>query len=206
MKKSLVLSLLILFVIPLIKAQRIEVFGAYSYGSEIGKLMNSTPSLPDEIGSMHTYDDGNKSAFTIGVNAQVFKGLSAGISWTSNNSTKRTMYYLHHSQSPFNHVKQSSSSLLFSVKYDWFKIWKINLYSRAGIGAVFYNTPKLYSERDYQFEDFTWSNGVPKACTRLAWQVSFVGIEYRPIKWVGVFAEGGLGRQGALLAGLKVFI
>ncbi|MDE5969289.1 MAG: hypothetical protein K2K27_07320 [Muribaculaceae bacterium] len=204
MKQYLITLIAIISICFCTAAQRVEVFGGYSYGSEIGKLVNSKPSLPDEIGSMNVGDQGNKGAFTIGVNARVFKGLSAGISWTSINNTERRFSYPHHSSFP-NNFKQGSSSILFSFKYDWFKFLKLNLYSRAGIGAVFYNTPKFHSE-NYQFDNFIWSNGAPKACTRLAWQVSFVGIEYRPIKWVGVFAEGGLGRQGALLAGLKVFI
>ena len=204
MKQYLITLITIISICFCTAAQRIEVFGGYSYGSEIGKLVNSKPSLPDEIGSMNVGDQGNKGAFTIGVNARVFKGLSAGVSWTSNNSTERIFSYPHHSS--FHSFKQSSSSLLFSIKYSWFKFRKLHLYSRAGIGAVFYNKPKLNSGLGYHLDDFIWSNGEPKACTRLAWQVSFVGVEYRPIKWVGVFAEGGLGRQGALLAGLKVFI
>ncbi|MDE7092891.1 MAG: hypothetical protein K2O43_05660, partial [Muribaculaceae bacterium] len=204
--KYLLIPTLILLIFQLANAQKIEIFGAYSYGSEIGKLMNSTPSLPDEIGSMYIRDHNSKSTFTIGANICVFRGFSVGASWTNNGSTVRWMNYLHHSSSSLNYFNQSSSALLFSAKYDWFKFRKLNFYSRAGIGAVFYNTPKLHSGRNYQFEDFTWSNGVPKSCTRFAWQVSFVGVEYRPIKWIGIFAEGGLGRQGALLAGLKVFI
>ena len=204
MKKIIITLISIIFLYLGAYAQRVEVFGGYSYGSEIGKLVKSTPSLPNEPGAMNVGELGNKGAFTIGVNARVFKGLSAGVSWTSNNSTERIFSYPHHSS--FHSFKQSSSSLLFSIKYNWFKFRKLYLYSRAGIGAVFYNKPKLNSGLGYHLDDFIWSNGEPKACTRFAWQVSFVGVEYRPIKWVGVFAEGGLGRQGALLAGLKVFI
>ncbi|MDE6225005.1 MAG: hypothetical protein K2M25_02585 [Muribaculaceae bacterium] len=146
----------------------------------------------------------NNSALTLGVNVRIIKNLSLGLSWTGASKAKIKMHY--YGSSVMDYVEQSSNAIMFNVKYDWLKFWKINLYSRAGIGAIFFSKPTLsdwFTEWEHHLE---WRDGKPEACKRLAWQVSFVGVEFRPIKWVGVFAEGGLGRQGALLAGLKVFI
>lgn len=167
-------------------------------------MPESIPSLSGEESLMQINESGNKSAFTLGINTPVIDKLSIGLSWTTKSSKELYMNYQHHSS--MHSLKQSSSSLLFNVKYEWLKFWKLRLYSRAGIGAVFFSKPKLESGLNYQLDDFEWSDGKPKACTRFAWQASLVGVEYRPIKWVGVFVEGGLGRQGALLAGMKVFL
>ena len=187
-------------------AKRIEVFGGYSYGSLVAKLPGITPPFNVAVNApMVSEPQGNNNgALTLGVNIRIIKNLSLGLSWTGISKAKIKMHY--YGSPVMDDVEQSSNAIMFNVKYDWLKFWKINLYSRAGIGAIFFSKPS-FSEKlldwDYNLE---WRDGKPESCKRLAWQVSFVGVEYRPIKWVGIFAEGGLGRQGALLAGLKVFI
>ncbi|MDE5844871.1 MAG: hypothetical protein K2H44_05765 [Muribaculaceae bacterium] len=187
-------------------AQRIEVFGGYSYGSLVAKLPGITPPFDTFLNAPMVSDKqgNNNGALTFGVNIRIIKNLSLGLSWTGVSKAKIKMHYY---GSPVMHYdEQNSNAIMFNVKYDWLKFWKINFYSRAGIGAIFFSEPTL-SEWFTECEDhLEWREGKPEACKRLAWQVSFVGVEYRPIKWIGIFAEGGLGRQGALLAGLKVFI
>lgn len=186
-------------------AQRIEVFGSYSYGSLAGSAPKIDPPYHTGFGaSMHNIDSDKNGGLTLGINARIFKNLSIGLSWTG--LTSYTQYMSLLNSEVIHSVKQSSNAVMFNVKYDWLKFWKVNLYSRAGIGAVFFSNP-TFSESLVDMENrLEWRDGKPEACKRLAWQVSFVGVEFRPIKWVGIFAEGGLGRQGALLAGLKVFI
>ena len=95
---------------------------------------------------------------------------------------------------------------MFNVKYQWLKLWKIHLYSRAGVGAVFYSEPEYSDSMKKWMDSYDWRDGEPESCKRFAWQVSYLGVELRPIRNLGVFAEGGLGRQGALMAGVKVFL
>ena len=206
MKKYLITLITIIGICFCSSAQRVEVFGGYSYGSLVAKLPGITPPYDNGVLAPMVSDpqSNNNSALTLGVNVRIIKNLSLGLSWTGASKAKIKMHY--YGSPVMDYVEQSSNAIMFNVKYNWLKFWKINLYSRAGIGAIFFSKPTLsdwFTEWEHHLE---WRDGKPEACKRLAWQVSFVGIEYRPIKWVGVFAEGGLGRQGALLAGLKVFI
>ena len=206
MKKYLITLITIIGICLCSSAQRVEVFGGYSYGSLVAKLPGITPPYDNGVLAPMVSDpqSNNNSALTLGVNVRIIKNLSLGLSWTGASKAKIKMHY--YGSSVMDYVEQSSNAIMFNVKYDWLKFWKINLYSRAGIGAIFFSKPTLsdwFTEWEHHLE---WRDGKPEACKRLAWQVSFVGVEFRPIKWVGVFAEGGLGRQGALLAGLKVFI
>lgn len=206
MKKYLVTLIAIINICFCSTAQRIEVFGGYSYGSLVAKLPGITPPYDNGVLAPMVSDpqSNNNSALTLGVNVRIIKNLYLGLSWTGASKAKIKMHY--YGSPVMDYVEQSSNAIMFNVKYNWLKFWKINLYSRAGIGAIFFSKPTLsdwFTEWEHHLE---WRDGKPEACKRMAWQVSFVGVEFRPIKWVGVFAEGGLGRQGALLAGLKVFI
>ena len=205
MKQYLITLIAIISICFCSSAQRVEVFGGYSYGSLVAKLPGITPPYDNGVlAPMVSDPQSNNSALTLGVNVRIIKNLSLGLSWTGASKAKIKMHY--YGSPVMDYVEQSSNAIMFNVKYNWLKFWKINLYSRAGIGAIFFSKPTLsdwFTEWEHHLE---WRDGKPEACKRLAWQVSFVGVEFRPIKWVGVFAEGGLGRQGALLAGLKVFI
>ena len=205
MKKLFITLVALSYICFNLSAQRVEIFGGYSYGSLVAKLPGITPPYDNGVlAPMVSDPQSNNSALTLGVNVRIIKNLSLGLSWTGASKAKIKMHY--YGSPVMDYVEQSSNAIMFNVKYNWLKFWKINLYSRAGIGAIFFSKPTLsdwFTEWEHHLE---WRDGKPEACKRLAWQVSFVGVEFRPIKWVGVFAEGGLGRQGALLAGLKVFI
>ena len=58
-------------------AQRIEVFGGYSYGSLVGSVPKIYP--PYHIGfgtTMHNIDSDKNGGLTLGVNARIFNNLS----------------------------------------------------------------------------------------------------------------------------------
>ena len=187
-------------------AQRIEIFGGYSVGSEIGKTPDIHAPFDNAVGVTMFNDapERQKTALTIGVNARILGNLSIGLSWTGLNTYKQPMHY--RNSSAIDNVEQSSNTVLFSVKYEWLKLWKLHLYSRAGVGAVFYSDPEYSDYMKTYMNNFDWRDGKPESCKRFAWQVSYLGVELRPIRNLGVFAEGGLGRQGALMAGVKVFL
>ncbi|MDE6653999.1 MAG: hypothetical protein K2K37_06400 [Muribaculaceae bacterium] len=206
MKRVLITFFTLICISLGLNAQRIEVFGGYSYGSLVGNTPQINPPYDTAIGAPMNNLESNREngALTLGVNARIYNKLSIGLSWTGINSYTQYMSPLN--SEVVHSVKQSSNTVMFNVKYDWLEFWKINLYSRAGLGAIFFGDPS-YSEWLTEWDhNLDWRDGKPESCKRLAWQVSFVGVEFRPIKWVGVFAEGGIGRQGALLAGLKVFL
>ncbi|MDE6809271.1 MAG: hypothetical protein K2J42_04185 [Muribaculaceae bacterium] len=206
MKKFLISFLAIICLYSFASAQRIEIFGGYSYGSLVGKLPGLTAPFDNAVNAdMIVENQDQTGALTLGVNARILGNLSIGLSWTGiTNST----YPLHYRGSDtYDYVKQSSNTIMFNIKYEWLKFWKLRLYSRAGIGGIFFSDPKFEGNwLPDHLDNYTWPDGKPESCKRVAWQASLVGVEFRPVKWVGVFAEGGLGRQGALLAGLKVFL
>ena len=205
MKKFLISFLAIICLYSIASAQRIEIFGGYSLGSLVGNTPDISAPFDKAVNApVHNLAaDRQNGALTLGVNVRILGNLSLGLSWTGLNTYTQPMHY-NNSENIFN-VKQNSNTVMFNVKYDWFKFWKIKLYSRAGVGATLFSAPK-YEGNWMSMENYNWTDGQPEACKRFAWQVSYLGVELRPIKWVGIFAEGGLGRQGALMAGMKVFL
>lgn len=205
MKKILISFLGLLCLCLTASAQRVEIFGGYSLGSLVGNTPEINAPFDNALNApVHNLaTDKQNGALTIGVNARILGNLSIGLSWTGLNTYSQPMHF-YNSESIFS-VKQTSNAMMFNVKYEWLKFWKLRLYSRAGVGAVFFSEPKFDGFWMPQ-QNLDWRDGKPESCKRFAWQVSYLGVEFRPIKWVGVFAEGGLGRQGALMAGLKVFL
>ena len=186
-------------------AQRFEFFGGYSYGSEVGKIPSFTAPYHTALCTnthLHSRDSRGRNAMTLGVNVRVIGNLSLGLSWTGLNEGARPFGGYANSGVP-DYVLQNTNTVLFSVKYDWFKLWKLNIYSRGGIGVVFLSDPKFDC---YNEEWLDWRDGKPESGKRFAWQASLLGVEYKFLRHYGVFAEGGLGRQGALMAGVKVFL
>lgn len=205
--KKVFISFLCLFCLCLTaSAQRIEIFGGYSYGSEVGKLPGLTAPFDNMVNASMIVDNQDlNGALTLGINARIIGNLSLGLSWTGVTNSTYPLHYLN--SESMDYIKQSSNAIMFNVKYEWLKLWKLRLYSRAGIGAIFFSEPKYEGNwLPTHLDNYTWPDGKPESCKRFAWQVSYLGVELRPIKWVGIFAEGGLGRQGALMAGLKVFL
>ncbi|MDE6074361.1 MAG: hypothetical protein K2F80_07165 [Muribaculaceae bacterium] len=206
MKKFLISFLAIICLYSIASAQRIEIFGGYSLGSLVGNTPEIYPPYDTYLCTPMVSDtpDRQNGALTLGVNARILGNLSIGLSWTGLNTYSQPIHY--YNNDVIHTIKQSSNTVMFNLKYEWFKFWKIRLYSRAGLGAVFYGEPEYSKTIENWMHIYDWRDGKPEACKRFAWQVSYLGVELRPIKWVGIFAEGGLGRQGALLAGLKVFL
>lgn len=209
---SLLLSIISLFIIFPASAQRFEFYGGYSYGSEIGTGHGYKLSNYDDVLSKFSQTDLNvdlqRSAMTLGFNIKLFRNFSAGLSWTGLSKCKRVISGSPEAISSYAHLVEmeySSNTVLFNMKYEWFKFKKLHCYSTAGIGAIFYSTPERVSST-YQdkYTDLGDPNDGYKSANRMAWQVSFLGIEYRLMKILGVFIEGGLGHQGALMTGLKV--
>lgn len=207
--------LLFLFFLPisLSSQKRIEFFGGYSVGSEVGKYPTvSAPKVMVGLGSITALGETetNKNALTLGLNLRIYKNLSVGLSWTGLNSiTYSVIYPTLIDKTPFLYMKYKSNAVLFNVKYDWAKIGNFHFYSRGGVGAVFISKPSLSWSNNNTYvepsQGLVWKDG-NEAVKKFAWQISYLGLEYRPLPFVGLFAEGGLGYQGAFLAGLKVFL
>ncbi|MDE7154702.1 MAG: hypothetical protein K2N79_00235, partial [Muribaculaceae bacterium] len=136
MKKYFITLLALIGICFYSSAQRIEIFGGYSYGSLVAKLPGITPPFNEAINAPMVSDShgNNNGALTLGVNVRIIKNLSLGLSWTGVSKDKIKMHY--YGSPVMDYVAQSSNAIMFNVKYDWLKFWKINFYSRAGIGAI----------------------------------------------------------------------
>lgn len=205
MKNTFLALIMLLLSIVKLPAQKIELYGAYSLGSEIGKVPDITVPYDNKLCATMVFDapDRQKSAMTLGANVKIWNHISVGVSWTGLNTYTQPVHY--HNNKEIHHIKYSSNTLLFNIKYEWLKLSKFHFYSKGGIGAVFFSKPERSSYFHEYPNHFDWGKDDDRR-TRLAWQISYLGIDFRPIRWLGIFAEGGFGRQGALTAGLKVFM
>lgn len=95
---------------------------------------------------------------------------------------------------------------MLNCKYQWLRLGSMILYSRGGIGVGFTSDIKLW------LSDL-WANQPQNVVVmhkrgpseKVAWQISPVGVEYKPLRFLGIFAEGGFGNQGNMLAGVRIY-
>lgn len=209
--KKIIINLIIVFscICSVAAKDRLEIWGGYSLGSAIGNVPEvSAPYLKSLGTNMELYNHRrHHEALSLGFNVRIIKNLSIGLSWTGLNSYSFDFrLYNSKPEVPVVSSKYNTNTVLFNLKYQWAKFSIFRLYSRGGIGAVFISAPKRSGDILYQnySEDFTWNDG-NDAVKRFAWQISPIGVEIRPLPFIGVFAEGGFGRQGNLVAGIKFF-
>lgn len=185
---------------------RLAFWGGYSYGKEI----SSTPGNPTEA-RFHYKDytssdiDRNKSAATIGFDYRIFKGLHAGLSWTTGGKLSEAIA-CKPDQGPIL-CNYKVNFIMLNSKYEWLKVKRFRFYSRAGIGIGFASKVKLDIPKSFdRYRSFLTITNTRNGCTELAWQVAPLGVEFKPCDYFGIFAEGGFGNQGNLLAGARIYI
>lgn len=180
---------------------RLSIWGAYSFGKNVSDVGGEPTHVYNYMACFHrTMTDPHygKSAATVGIDYRIAGGLYLGASFTTGGKfTELTK------QNPVNSVdaemEYKSTYLFFNCKFDWLKIKEVRLYSRGGLGVGFTSKGKLITE--WEFEVIS-SRGPTE---EFAWQFSPLGVEYKPFRFLGVFAEGGFGNQGNMLAGIRLY-
>lgn len=187
---------------------RLSIWGAYSYGKGVSEVGSGKPTSVwyKLLGSGCVFRDPDRgrSAVTLGIDYRVTGGLYLGVSWTTGAKFSEVDND-NPAKSLCSKATYKTSYLLFSIKYQWLKINNFRLYSRTAIGIGF------IFDMDFWFDDswLTIENIEIKTkrgpSEKVAWEVAPLGVEYKPYRFMGIFAEGGFGNQGNLLAGIRFY-
>lgn len=205
--KQFLINIIILCCFSTLAAKdRLEIWGGYSTGSAIGNVPEVTAPTMDNYTRLYFSDPHRQhQALSLGVNVRILGNLSIGMSWTGLNSCSFDAS-VKNADGVIVTSKYNTNTVLFNLKYQWAKFSVFRLYSRGGIGSVFISAPHRSGNSYFEQNPgaFSWEDG-NEACKRIAWQLSPLGVEIRPVSFIGIFAEGGFGRQGNLVAGIKFF-
>lgn len=219
MKKLLSLILCLLAFYTCSAAEPLfDIWGAYSYGNGVTIVPNGATRFHDPLPGQHPVvgtldpatlsEEKTKSGMTLGIEYHLSSRVWVGASFTTGGKFSEAAGMPELSPYPFYIASYKNSSLYLTGRINWLKIKNLYLYSRAAIGIAF--TSKVHVKWDSvefnweYFEEETILEG-RKPCEKFVWQVSPVAAEYKPNRFIGIFAEGGFGKQGNLLAGVRVY-
>ena len=200
-KKRLLLSLLLLFAVMSGYSQngmdtRNEIYVSYGF-VPVGHV--AKPELgvvPDLLGGTSVYSLTNQKksgTINIGYLYRATGHLSLGLSYTY--STVKDEVHQGSSIALAN-TEVKNHIVLLNVKYSWLRLNNVNFYTRGGLGVQFSSKAKFIDSVYYNPPE-------QKSEKRLAWQVSALGVEWNFLRNMSVFAEGGAGMQGCVMAGVK---
>lgn len=180
---------------------RLSIWGAYSFGKDVSEVTGQPTKIYE---TAHCYrrtltnPSYGKSAGSFGIDYRIIRGLYIGASLTTGGEFSELT-----NDNPEKHVEAivsyNTTYLLFNCRFEWLKLKDFRIYSRGGLGVGFISKAKLKTDSAFEI---TESRGPSE---KLAWHLSLAGIEYKPLRFLGVFAEGGFGNQGNMLAGIRLY-
>lgn len=200
-KRLLLLSVFLLFSVLFGYSQngidtRNEIYVSYGFfpvghvtKPELGVVLDYAGGY-----SVYSLDNQKKSGtINIGYLYRATGHLSLGLSYTY--STVKDEVHQGSSEALAD-TEVKNHIVLLNVKYSWLRVNNVNFYTRGGLGVKFSSKAK--------FTDFSSYNPPEqKSEKRLAWQISALGVEWNLLRNMSVFAEGGAGMQGCVMAGVK---
>lgn len=193
---------------------RLAVWGAYSYGKAITIEPRGTTTFDiPHYGPRQMLADKAKSGVSMGLDYRLTSKVWVGASFTTCGKYTETAYVSLPGGIPIISASYKSSTVYLNAKVKWFTIKNLHFYSRTGIGIGFTSKIDAKITKEYaqsmadhpSILDYITVKRDREPCKRLAWQFSPVGAEYKPIRNIGIFAEGALGNQGNLLAGARFY-
>lgn len=190
---------------------RLAGWGAYSYGKGVSvEPRGNTTFNTAEWGPKSTTQSENAaSGVSMGVDYRICSKLWIGATFTTGGKFTETAYITAPNTNPIISGSYKSSSIFINGKMDWLKLKNIHLYSRCGVGVGF--TSKIdikflgYFLENPEFTKFVTVLEERKPCKKFVWQLSLVGAEYKFCRFLGLFTEGGIGNQGSLLCGARLY-
>ncbi|MDE6716372.1 MAG: hypothetical protein K2J74_07830 [Muribaculaceae bacterium] len=217
MKKQLISLLTICIIAISAAAQSNEFFVSYGVAPQgLGNTPSSwrtiaSVSSSTEFPFVHpTYDDkqtgGNNGAFTVGYMHKVVAGLSFGASYSYFTTSRHISYDEADLKMDLADCTKKNHVVLALAKYQWLNIGRFSLYSRAGVGVKISSSytinvlPQNVGGKEYGSR--TW-NGGTKDYAYVAYQVMPLGVDFRVVPFVYIFAEGGYGSTGCFQCGIK---
>lgn len=205
MKRLLILIFsTILFASSYAGEPRLSIWGAYSYGKDVSEVSKDSPTGFYFITGCYrrfcTDPQYRKSAISLGIDYRVVGGLYLGACLTSGGKFSELT-----NDNPMKYVEAEASYkttyVLFNCRFEWLKLKSVRLYSRGGLGIGLTSKAKITADAIDDIEVLATRGPSEK----MAWQFSPAGIEYRLLRFLGVFAEGGFGNQGNMLAGVRLY-
>ena len=175
-----------------------EIYASYGF-APTGHTTKPEIGLPDgDLGGNTSYSLTNQrkgGTINIGYLFHATSHLSLGLSY-SYNTVKDEVHQ--GSSITLANTEIKNHIILINAKYTWLNLSKFSFYSRGGIGVKFSSKAK--------FTDITYFNPPEQENQkRLAWQISALGVEWKFLSNLAIFAEGGAGIQGCAIVGAKVF-
>lgn len=187
MKKFLLIAAFALLLIPTVANAQLgrgELSLGYGFAPTTDWMKKYTNFLSDVVGK-NSHSQSTWGSASIDYSFKLAFGLRVGASLTYSNHTQRA-----NAVAPGGTTFNSATMHYFSVmpfaKMNWLNLRVVKLYSRAGVGWNYVHSK---------------GHGIQRDRNNLAWQVSPLGIEVGGK--VAVYAEGGIGTVGSLIAGLR---
>lgn len=185
--KKIFLVTLLMSCFTLVRAQKIEVYGAYGLGSaqEIVDGLSDIATSLGTAGLVGSNTDHRYGPIMLGVNYYLTPRLSAGVLY-SNTSSRSVISGENTADSYYKNAYN-----VFMARTDYRYVNKIvQLYSGISVGASFAKT-----------KPDNVSNTKTASTTDIAYQINALGI--RAGKKIGAFAELGFGYNGILNLGVS---
>lgn len=217
MKNQLISILAICFAAISAAAQSNEFFVSYGVAPQgidntpLSWKTIATVSSSTKFPYVHpTYSDkqtgGNNGSFTVGYMHKVIAGLSLGASYSYFTTTRNIVYDERDLYADLAVCSKKNHVVLALAKYQWLKVGRFSIYSRAGIGVKISGSYTIDAQPQnidgVEYGGITW-NGGKKKYTYIAYQVMPLGVDFRIVPFVYIFAEGGYGSTGCFQCGIK---
>ena len=222
MKRLIILLLSVAFMIKMNAQTEIYVnIGLFPQGhipSPTTELQTSTTALSSTeskqiINNYHTPN--GHPAFTIGVLRPIIPNLSIGVqySYFTSSAFANSNIIFHPMASSDSELKikvgdvlkaDSKNHVILAIaNFNWLKKGKLSLYSKIGAGIRISNSTLKVTDKLYDADLIGLKDPASLSKSYFAYQITPLGVDYKIIKFLSIFAEGGYGDTGCINAGIK---
>lgn len=175
-----------------------EIYASYGFfpvGHTTSPNINAQNDLAGGNTSYLLTNKKKSGTISIGYLHKISNRVSLGLSYTYSSVSGEVHLG---SSITFADTEIKNHIVLINAKCSWVQKNSFNVYSRFGLGVKFSSKAK--------FNDVINNYNPPEQenIKRIAWQASLIGAEWHFTKNLSLFAEGGAGLQGCILAGAKL--
>jgi len=125
------------------------------------------------------------------------RNIRLGISFGLYQAFSSDTFYVSPLKNPYDNIMIENYQILFNIDYVYVNKPKFNLYSGVAFGYCLTMRTGAHGGYDngikYQYMDYSHNR---------AWHFNFLGVNYFPVKWLGIFSEIGYGYGGIIKGGI----